>query len=309
MKKLRGLVLLILVAVIWGTAFVAQSKAMDSIEPFTFNFVRCLIGSAVLLPLVPLMRRVNRGDGNPGSGGLSLKLSAAGLLCGTVLCIASNLQQFGIAMGDSVGKAGFITALYIVLVPLFGLALKQRVSRFIWFSVAAATIGLYLLCVDERITIKPSDIMLLCSAVFFAIHILLINHYSTLVDCVALSCVQLFVCGVLSGAAAFIFETPRMDMILDARLPLLYAGVLSCGVAYTLQIFGQRDLNPTVASLVMCLESVVAVIAGAIILKQRLSARELTGCCVMLAAIVTAQLPYPRTDKAKNGKGIGSGKV
>ncbi len=291
--------LLILAATIWGTAFVAQSKAMDSIEPFTFNFVRSLIGSLVLLPLIPVMRRANRRNEKPGAGARGSELLIGGLLCGTVLCIASNLQQFGIAMGDSVGKAGFITALYIVLVPIFGLALKQSISRFVWFSVAAATIGMYLLCVDEEITIKPSDIMLLSSAVFFAFHILLINHFSPLVDCVALSCIQFFVCGALSAAAAFIFETPRIDMLIDAWLPLLYAGVLSCGVAYTLQIFGQRDLNPTVASLVMCLESVVAVIAGAIILKQHLSVRELIGCCVMLAAIVAAQLPYPRTLKEK----------
>lgn len=299
MKKLRSLTLLILAATIWGTAFVAQSKAMDSIEPFTFNFVRSLIGSLVLLPLIPVMRRVNRRNEKPGAGARGSELLIGGLLCGTVLCIASNLQQFGIAMGDSVGKAGFITALYIVLVPIFGLALKQRISRFVWFSVAAATIGMYLLCVDEEITIKPSDIMLLSSAVFFAFHILLINHFSPLVDCVALSCIQFFVCGALSAVAAFIFETPRIDMLIDAWLPLVYAGVLSCGVAYTLQIFGQRDLNPTVASLVMCLESVVAVIAGAIILKQHLSVRELIGCCVMLAAIVAAQLPYPRTLKEK----------
>lgn len=304
MKKLSSLLLLVLAAAIWGTAFVAQSKAMDSIEPFTFNFVRSLIGSLVLLPLIPVMRQSGRRDelSSPGSAPGVSRVAIAGLLCGTVLCIASNLQQFGIALGDSVGKAGFITALYIVLVPLFGLLLRQRISRLMWLSVAAATAGMYLLCVNESITIAASDIMLLSSAVFFAFHILLINHFSPSVNCVALSCIQFFVCGVLSGVAAFIFETPRIDTMLEAWLPLIYAGVLSCAVAYTLQIFGQRNLNPTVASLVMCLESVVAVIAGALILDQRMSVRESVGCFVMLAAIIVAQLPSPKPDREKRSR-------
>ena len=295
MKKqqipLKNSLLLLLTATIWGVAFVAQSVGMDYVGGFTFNMARSLIGSAVLLPVIWFMGRNSSKKAKETQGSGSRKdLLWGGLACGILMCLASNFQQFGIKY-TTVGKAGFITACYIVLVPILGLFLKKKCSPFIWLAVAMSVAGLYLLCITDGFSIGKGDILVLICAVLFSFHILVIDYYSPKVDGVKLSCIQFLVCGILSGIPALIFEKPEMSAVLTAWQPILYAGVMSCGVAYTLQIIGQKNMNPTVASLILSLESCISVLAGWVILGQQLSAREITGCVIMFAAIILAQLP------------------
>lgn len=297
---LRQSMLLLLTAAIWGVAFVAQSVGMDYVGPFTFNTVRSLLGGIVLIPCIVLLKRINVGSkdtagaaehasGDPA--GQRKVLLTGGVACGVLLCIASNLQQFGI-MYTSVGKSGFITAMYIVLVPVLGIFLKKKAGIKIWCSVAIAVGGLYLLCMtDSGFSIQKGDLLLLLGAVIFSFHILTIDYFSPKVDGVKMSCIQFFTCGILSMVGMFLFEQPQIGAILQAWMPIVYAGVLSCGVAYTLQIVGQKGMNPTVASLILSMESVISVIAGWLILHQKLSGRELLGCVLMFAAIILVQLP------------------
>ena len=288
---LKNSLLLLLTATIWGVAFVAQSVGMDYVGGFTFNMARSLIGSAVLLPVIWFMGRNSSKKAEEAQGSSSRKdLLWGGLACGILMCLASNFQQFGIKY-TTVGKAGFITACYIVLVPILGLFLKKKCSPFIWLAVAMSVAGLYLLCITDGFSIGKGDILVLICAVLFSFHILVIDYYSPKVDGVKLSCIQFLVCGILSGSPALIFEKPEMSAVLTAWQPILYAGVMSCGVAYTLQIIGQKNMNPTVASLILSLESCISVLAGWVILGQQLSAREIAGCVIMFAAIILAQLP------------------
>lgn len=288
---LKNSLLLLLTATIWGVAFVAQSVGMDYVGGFTFNMARSLIGSAVLLPVIWFMGRNSSKKAEEAQGSSSRKdLLWGGLACGILMCLASNFQQFGIKY-TTVGKAGFITACYIVLVPILGLFLKKKCSPFIWLAVAMSVAGLYLLCITDGFSIGKGDILVLICAVLFSFHILVIDYYSPKVDGVKLSCIQFLVCGILSGIPALIFEKPEMCAVLTAWQPILYAGVMSCGVAYTLQIIGQKNMNPTVASLILSLESCISVLAGWMILGQQLSAREIAGCVIMFAAIILAQLP------------------
>ncbi len=288
---LKNSLLLLLTATIWGVAFVAQSVGMDYVGGFTFNMARSLIGSAVLLPVIWFMGRNSSKKAEETQGSGSRKdLLWGGLACGILMCLASNFQQFGIKY-TTVGKAGFITACYIVLVPILGLFLKKKCSPFIWLAVAMSVAGLYLLCITDGFSIGKGDILVLICAVLFSFHILVIDYYSPKVDGVKLSCIQFLVCGILSGIPALIFEKPEMSAVLTAWQPILYAGVMSCGVAYTLQIIGQKNMNPTVASLILSLESCISVLAGWVILGQQLSAREIAGCVIMFAAIILAQLP------------------
>lgn len=303
MKKtsLRSPLLLLLTAVIWGVAFVAQSVGMDYVGGFTFNCVRSMIGGVVLIPCIFFLDRWKERD-DAGSASSKLKLSAAekkaqnktlligGICCGAALGIASNLQQFGIKY-TTVGKAGFITAMYIIIVPVIGVFLKKTMGFRIWISVLLAVGGLYLLCMTEGFSIAFGDLLVLLCAVMFSVHILVIDYFSPKVDGVRMSCIQFFVSGILSGVAMLIFEQPVFGAILQAWMPILYAGVMSCGVAYTLQIVGQKDMDPTVASLILSLESVISVLAGWVILGQKLSSKELFGCVLMFAAIILAQLP------------------
>ena len=291
--------MLFLTAVIWGIAFVAQSVGMEYVGAFTFNSTRCIIGGFVLIPCIFLLDRLKgrkKGEETSASGGMAEGkkewriLLIGGICCGVALFVASNLQQFGIQY-TSVGKAGFITAMYIVLVPVMGIFLKKTIGMNIWISVILAVAGLYLLCITEGFSIGRGDILVLLCALVFSIHILVIDYFSPKVDGVKMSCIQFFVCGILSGIGMLIWETPTLHAIMQAWVPILYAGVMSCGVAYTLQILGQKGMNPTVASLILSLESVVSVIAGWLLLGQNLSMRELLGCVLMFAAIVLAQLP------------------
>ncbi|MDD7178212.1 MAG: DMT family transporter, partial [Lachnospiraceae bacterium] len=217
-------------------------------------------------------------------------LLAGGVSCGVILCLASNAQQIGIQY-TSVGKAGFITALYIVIVPILGIFLKRRCGWKVWVSVLIALIGFYLLCMVGGFSLERGDVWLLMCAVLFSFHILIIDHFSPMVDGVKMSCIQFFTSGLLSGIAMLVTENPDIANILAAWVPILYAGVLSSGVAYTLQIVGQKNYNPTVATLLLSLESVFSVLTGWVVLHQKLSVRELCGCVLIFIAVILAQLP------------------
>ena len=293
--KVKSPLLLFLAAVIWGVAFVAQSVGMEYVGPFTFNAVRSIIGGMVLIPCIFLLDRLKKEDDKRECSPEEKKKSRrtlliGGICCGLCLCVASNLQQIGIGY-TTVGKAGFITAMYIIIVPVLGIFMKKKIGIQIWISVVMGVIGLYLLCMTESFSLSKGDAYVLLCALVFSFHILTIDHFSPLVDGVKMSCIQFLVSGVLSGIMMFLFEKPQIGGILAAWLPILYAGVMSSGVAYTLQIVGQKDMNPTVASLILSLESVVSVLAGWLILGQKLSMKELLGCVIMFGAIILAQLP------------------
>lgn len=306
MKKMTGknTLMLFLTAFIWGSAFVAQSVGMDYIGPFTFSCVRSFIGGIFLIPCIWFLDKWRAKN-----GGAEVQKTAAtkeekkmilsgGICCGLALCVATNLQQIGMQY-TTVGKAGFITALYIVLVPIFGIFLKKKVEAKIWVSVVISVAGLYLLCITDKLVLGKGDMLVLLCAVVFTIHILVIDYFSPKADGVRIACIQFFVTGILSAIPMFLFEMPHLADICAAAIPVLYAGVLSSGVAYTLQIVAQKDADPTVASLILSLESVFSVLGGWIILGQKLSTREVTGCILMFAAIILAQLPAkPEREKA-----------
>lgn len=299
-RQMRNSLLLLLTACIWGVAFVAQSVGMEYVGPFTFNFIRSIIGGIVLIPCICFLDKLDKDKSKLQKSEEELKaekktLLVGGICCGIALCLASNFQQFGIQY-TTVGKAGFITACYIVIVPLFGLFFKKRCSPLIWLSVLLALVGLYLLCINESFSVGGGDILVFICAVLFSVHILVIDYFSPKVDGVRMSCIQFFVCGILSGIAMLFTEKPQLSDILNAWQPILYAGVMSCGVAYTLQIVGQKGMNPTVASLILSLESCISVLAGWLILGQVLSVREGLGCVVMFAAIILAQLPVKKRE-------------
>ena len=292
---MKNSLILLLTAFIWGVAFVAQSVGGEAVGCFTFNGVRSLIGGLVLLPVISFLDRQKKKELGEEAfleqKGDKKTLLIGGISCGLMLCIASNFQQLGISF-TTVGKAGFITAMYILIVPILGLFMKKKVGMKVWLGVVLATIGLYMLCMtSERFSLSKGDLLVLICAGFFSLHILIIDYFSPKVDGVRLSCIQFFVCGIISTVIAFVFENPNGSAILSGWLPILYAGVLSCGVAYTLQIIGQKNMDPTVASLILSLESVFSVLAGWVILKQTLSVRELFGCVLMFLAIILAQLP------------------
>ena len=282
--------MLILTAFIWGTAFVAQSVGMDYLGPFTFNGVRSLIGGVALIPCIWILQKLND-KSDPVTEERNRKdLLIGGISCGVLLFAASSLQQVGIQY-TTAGKAGFITAFYIVFVPVLGIFLGKKTGWKVWTAVILALAGLYFLCITEKFTIGKGDIFLFACALVFSLHILVIDYFSPKVEGVKMSCIQFLVCGIISLPFMFLLEIPKMGAIVDAAWPLLYAGVLSCGVAYTLQIIGQKNVNPAIASLILSLESCFSVLAGWVILGEKLSVRESIGCILMFAAIILAQLP------------------
>lgn len=298
-KKLFGNLVLLLTALIWGCAFVAQSSGMDYVGPFTFQTSRSILGCLVLIPFIFANDAVKKKNNtyekqNPKT------LILGGILCGTALTVASGLQQYGMQYSTA-GKGAFITAMYIVLVPILGLFMKKKVNPIIWISVILGALGLYLLCIKEDFSLGEGDIYLILCAVAFSFHILIVDHFSAKVDGVKLSCLQFGVMFILSAIFMFMTETPNIADIKAAWLPICYAGIMSCGVGYTLQIVGQKYTEPTVASLLMSLESVFAVIAGIILLKEAPSAKEWLGCASMFAAIIIAQIPQkPKETKKTN---------
>lgn len=292
--------LLALTAFIWGSAFVAQSVGMDYLGPFTFNSIRCLMGGIVLIPVILFFnRRDGKTTAGQAGGNTAVRpenkrtLIIGGICCGLALAVGSSLQQIGLVY-TTAGKAGFITALYIVIVPLMGIFLRKRIGIKVWIGVALAVVGMYFLCITEGFSIAKGDFFVLLCAIAFSVHILVIDYFAPKVDGVALSCIQFFVCGIVCAVPMLVSEHPQISQILAAWMPLVYAGVLSCGVAYTLQVVAQKNTDPAVASLILSLESVFSVLAGWVILGERLSARELFGCVLVFAAVILAQLPEKR---------------
>lgn len=296
-RQLRNGFLLFLAASIWGMAFVAQSVAADHIGPFTFNAIRCILGGFILIPVSLLLQKNKTFPVRSGQSSLRHTLTG-GLVCGLCLFAGSMLQQYGIAF-TSVGKAGFITAFYIVLVPITGLFFHKKVRLIVWLSVLLALAGLYLLCMKEGFSVNQGDFCLLLGAFAFTGHILSIDHFVKSIDSVFLSMEQFWVCGILCSVFMLLFEKPALSQIMLAKIPLLYAGILSCGVAYTLQVVGQKDMNEAVASLILALESVVSALSGWIILHQALSAKELTGCALMFFAIALTCLPEKEENQSE----------
>ena len=295
-KKMRGNLILLLTALIWGTAFVAQSAGMEHVQPFTYNGVRTLIGGLVLIPVIFLFDRLKPADQRPSPDEqkeIRRNSLIGGAACGVVLCVASSFQQFGISM-TTAGKAGFITALYIVIVPLLGVFIKKKIPKITWLCVGIAVVGFYLLCVKEGFSVSAGDLLVLCCAFFFSIHIMVIDYFNgKQVDGVRMSCIQFLVAGLISLVLMLVFEQPSLENLWAAKCSILYAGVLSCGVAYTLQILGQRDTEPTTATLILSLESVFAALSGWALLHETLSFKELAGCALVFAAVILAQIPLP----------------
>ena len=291
--------ILLLTAFIWGMAFTAQSAGMDYIGPFTMNCARSILGGLALLPLIAWNQARQRKKAEAGAGTNWRATVIGGICCGVILAVASALQQIGIIY-TTVGKAGFITTLYIVMVPLVGVFWRKKIAGRVWVSVALAAVGMYLLCMNESFTVNPGDMYVFFCAVAFTGHILVIDHFSPKADGVAMSCIQFFTCAVLSGIAMLVAETPTWKNIFAAAVPILYAGIMSSGVGYTLQIIGQKYTEPTVASLIMSLESVFAVLGGWMILGEKLSGRELLGCAVVFVGIILVQLPERR--RARSAK-------
>ena len=285
---MKNNILLVLTALIWGCAFVAQSVGMDYVGPFTFNMARFLIGAIVLLPVIWFMDCQRKTGAEKGAGQKTLIIG--GICCGIALAVASTLQQWGILF-TTVGKAGFITAMYIVIVPLLGIFIGKKVRPLIIGCVAIAVVGFYFLCMTESLRLGLGDFLVLLCAIAFSIHILVIDHFSPKVDGVKMSAIQFLTAAIISAVPTLLWEQPVFTEILQAWQPVLYAGVMSCGVAYTLQIIAQKSADPTVASLLLSLESVFSVLAGWVLLGQGLSLKELFGCVLIFCAIILAQLP------------------
>ncbi|MSU82889.1 DMT family transporter [Anaerobutyricum soehngenii] len=307
--KLRNTFFLFLTAMIWGAAFVAQSVSMDYIGPFTFICLRSVIGGLFLIPVIIVLDGIRKKSQNESADvvnsenilhieteekqRLSWKnkqLIEGGIVCGIFLFFANCFQQTGIQY-TTVGKAGFITTFYIIIVPLIGLFFKKYCGILTWIGVVIALAGLYFLCITQKLTIQRGDALILCCSVLYAGQILAIDHYNPFVDGVKMSCIQFLTGGILGAVFMLLFENPSIAMILSAAGPILYTGIMSTGVGYTLQIVGQKGLNPTVAALILSLESVFSALSGYVFLHQVLTTRELIGCVLMFIAIVLAQLP------------------
>lgn len=296
--------MLLIGALIWGSTFVAQTTASDTVEPFTFLFSRSFLGFLFLIPVIAIFNYNNNKKLIEGEKKHTLMPSKvtliAGLLCGVALVIASYCQQKGITLmtDNASGKAGFITALYIVFTPIFGVILKRRIPKIIAVCVPIATLGFYLLCIKSGFTIEFGDVITLLSAFFFTFHILIIDYFMEKgADPIKTSCLQFLVVGIISLICAFIFEKPDFSVLWNARLEIAYAGFLSSGIAYTLQIVAQKDADPTSATLIMSLESVFAVLSGWLVLGESLSKRELIGCLFVFIAVILAQIQLPPLKK------------
>ena len=300
-NQVRQVVFPILAAFIWGTAFVAQDLCADSIGTFAFNATRYFIAVLALLVVIAVSDKAKKNRPTPTAEekkAANKQLWLGGLCCGVALAIASNFQQAGLVAGTDAGKAGFITALYVVLVPVFGLFFKRKVSLPVWIAVVCSVVALYLLCIKGDFSLAAGDLLILVCAVCFAVHILVIDHFTAYCDGVKLSCLQFLFAGIISAVCMFLFETVDFAAIWSCILPLLYVGIFSCGVGYTLQILAQKDSNPTVVTILLSLESVFAVIAGAIVLHQQMTAREYIGCVVMFVAVILAQIQFPEKKRA-----------
>lgn len=270
-----------------------QSEGMEHVGPLTFQAVRFLIGGTVLLPAVFVLGKndpgKDRADYNPEG------VFIGGAVCGVFLMLACTLQQFGI-LYTTVGKAGFLTSLYIIMIPILGVFIGKKIGLNVWLSVALAMVGMYLLCMKESLVLSRGDTLVFICAFVFTFQIMAIDKYAAIYNALKLSCIQFYVCGLLSLVVMFIFEKPEMSSILNAWIPILYTGAASCGIGYTFQTIAQKDLQPAIASIIMSLESVFSALFGWILLGQKMSFREILGCIIMFAAIILAQL-FDNTEK------------
>lgn len=289
-SSFKGGLALTLAAFLWGVAFVGQSDAANKISSEAFLFFRFLLGALVLLPVILISdRRRKQGKGffrrfaNPNL----LKYS---LLCGTLLFCASGMQQLGLVLGTSSGKCAFLTAMYMIFVPIAGMVLGQKPSAVLWIGVSTSIIGMYLLCFVESLSFSVGDLAVLASAVFYAAHILVVDRAANRLDCIRFSCLQFLTAGLLGGAVTCFTSFPPLSAVADAALPILYVGIFSSGVAFTLQIVGQKHCDAAVAPLFMSLESVFAAVAGWLILKESLSVPQIIGCSLIFLAVLLIQL-------------------
>ena len=297
MKNIRSLGLLFLTAMIWGFAFVAQRVGADFVGAFTFNGVRFTLGAISLIPVIMIFeKKDDKEDFHKKRQKHSIII---GLIAGVVLFVASWLQQLGVEVTGSAGKAGFITGLYTVLVPIFGIFLRRKTNVNIWIGTLFAVFGMFLLCINEKWKIESGDMILLCGSVFWALHILVIDRFVSSVYSLRFACTQFVVCAVLSLVLAFAMETVTLEGIKAAAVPILYGGVMSVGVAYTCQIIGQKNADPTHASIILSTESMFSAIGGAIILNEVMTGRGYLGCVCIFAGIIVSQLS-PK--KLKNGQ-------
>jgi len=287
-NRLAGNFALFLTALIWGLGFVAQRAGMEFIGPFTFNTVRSFLGAISLIPLILWVKYSKPDERTPKRKFCQrVSLTKAGVSCGIMLFVAMSIQQYCMQYVGA-GKAGFITALYIIFVPILSLFFGSKMAKRVIFSVLLSFIGLYLLCFKPNGSISIYDIFLLVSAFFYGVHIIVVNKYTNRVHPIKASALQFLVSGVLSLIPMTIFETVSWSQLVDCKIPLLYAGFLACGVAYTLQMFGQKHTFPVLASLILCLESVFAVIGGVLILGEVMTIREIWGCILMITAVIIA---------------------
>lgn len=301
----RSNLLLLMTAIIWGSAFIAQSKGADVIGPFTFNTVRYALAVVALLPVIYIFSRKRNSENTvdqdiPKANGTKT-LIIGGIATGIALFTASSLQQYAMAF-TTAAKAGFITTLYVILVPIVGIFLKKKIRPIIWFCALLAVIGLYLLSIKPgTFSISRGDFFVLLCALAFTGHILIIDYFSPKTDGVKLSCIQFAVVSIASFVAMMMTETFVLSEVLDAIIPLLYTGVLSSSVGYTCQIIAQKKTDPVISSLILSLESVFAAIFGALILHESMSGREITGCAIMFVAIIIAQLPEKKNRRLTDG--------
>lgn len=303
-----------LTSFIWGSAFVAQSSGMDYVGPYTYNMARNVLAFLFLIPVIYVIGKKKGVTDNVGSGteideaaseGANWKsillpdrtTLVGGIYCGLVMAIASSLQQIGITM-TTAGKAGFITALYIILVPLMGVFIGKKIPRIIWFCVVLAMTGFYLLCVKEGFSISKGDILVLFCSVGFSVHIMTIDHFTSKgVDGVKMACIQFAVAAIVMTPVMFLMENPSVSGLLSAWMTIAYAGILSSGVGFTLQIVAQKDTDPTTATLIMSLESVFAAVSGCLFLNEVLLPKEILGCILVFVAVILAQVPLPVKSK------------
>lgn len=315
-KRTKGNLLLLLTSFIWGSAFVAQSSGMDYVGPYTYNMARNVLAFLFLIPVIYVIGKKKGVTDNAGSGtGIDDAASGeanwksillpdrttlvGGIYCGLVMAVASSLQQIGITM-TTAGKAGFITALYIILVPLMGVFIGKKIPRIIWFCVVLAMAGFYLLCVKEGFSISKGDILVLFCSVGFSVHIMTIDHFTSKgVDGVKMACIQFAVAAIVMTPVMFFLENPSVSGLLSAWMTIAYAGILSSGVGFTLQIVAQKDTDPTTATLIMSLESVFAAVSGCLFLNEVLLPKEILGCILVFVAVILAQVPLPVKSKEK----------
>ena len=292
-KNIKGPLMLLMAAAIWGFAFVAQSTAMDRVGPFTFLASRSILGSLILLPVIFIKDKFVKNKDDASEKQNMSKLWLGGVLCGIALAAASCFQQFGICY-TTASKSGFLTAMYILIVPVLGIFFKKKVSFKVWLCVLIAVVGMYLLCVKEGFSVNIGDVLTFICAIFFSVQIMIVDYYSPIVDGVKLSCIQFFVTAIISGILMLIFEKPSVADIMSAWLPIAYAGICSSGVAFTLQILGQKHTEPAIASLIMSLESVFATIGGILILKEYPGVQEWIGIALMFIAIMVSQISFKK---------------